>query len=91
MVKDDLDGLIEERSRKNPQFRRRVDEALLRRRLGRKLAAVRERKGLSQTVVAARMETSASVVSKFEGGGDVKLSTLQRYCAAVKTKVPIAL
>jgi hypothetical protein len=34
-------------------------------------------------VVAARMGTSASVVSKLEAGGDVKLSTIQRYCAAI--------
>jgi hypothetical protein len=29
------------------------------------------------------MGTSASVVSKLEAGGDVKMSTLQRYCAAI--------
>jgi len=36
------------------------------------------------------MGTSASVVSKLEAGGDVKLSTLQRYCAAIGEKLPIA-
>jgi transcriptional regulator with XRE-family HTH domain len=45
---------------------------------------------LSQTLVAARMGTSASVVSKLESGGDVKLSTLQRYRAAIAEKLPIA-
>ena len=30
--------------------------------------------------------TSASVVSKLEAGGDVKVSTLQRYCAAIGEK-----
>jgi hypothetical protein len=29
------------------------------------------------------MGTAASVVSKLEAGGDVKVSTLQRYCAAL--------
>lgn len=29
------------------------------------------------------MGTSASVISKLEAGGDVKLSTLQRYCTAI--------
>ncbi len=52
--------------------------------------ALREKRALSQTVVAARMGTSASVVSKLEAGGDVKLSTLQRYCAAIGEKLPIA-
>jgi len=39
--------------------------------------------------VAARMKTSASVVSKLEAGGDIKMSTLQRYCAAIGTPVPL--
>ena len=44
---------------------------------------MREKRSLSQTLVAARMGTSASVVSKLESGADVKVSTLQRYCAAM--------
>jgi len=34
------------------------------------------------------MGTAASVVSKLEAGGDVKLSTLQRYCAAIGQEFP---
>ncbi len=83
MPKDFLDEIATERSAKNPAFCRLVAEADARRSLARKLAGMREKKALSQTVVAARMGTSASVVSKLEAGGDVKLSTLQRYCAAV--------
>jgi len=49
-----------------------------------------EKKALSQTVVAARMGTSASVVSKLEAGGDVKVSTLQRYCAAIGKRFLVA-
>ena len=48
---------------------------------------MREGKALSQTAVAARMGTSASVVSKLEAGGDVKVSTLERYCAAIGEKL----
>jgi hypothetical protein len=51
--------------------------------LARKLAAMREKKRLSQTVVAARVGTSASIVSKLESDGGVKVSTVQRYCAAI--------
>jgi hypothetical protein len=35
------------------------------------------------------MRTSQSVMSKLEAGGDVKMSTLQRYCAAIGTTVPL--
>lgn len=90
MAKDFLEEIIVERTRKNPEFRQRVAEAELRRKIARKLAAIRESKDLSQTVVAARMRTSASVVSKFEAGGDVRLSTLQRYCAAIGEKLSIS-
>ena len=61
-------------------------EAAERRRRGLvdELAAARRAQGLSQTVVAARMETSQSVVARLESGAiDVRLSTLERYAAAV--------
>jgi ribosome-binding protein aMBF1 (putative translation factor) len=85
-MKDFLDEIIEERQRRNPDFMNLVAEAEQRRTLARKLAKRREQRGLSQTVVAARMKTSASVISKLESGGDVKLSTLQRYCAAIRVR-----
>src|SRR5947209_18276476 len=90
MVDDFLAEIIDERTRSNPAFPRLVAEAEARRKLARRLAAIREKRSLSQTVVAARMGTSASVVSKLEAGGDVKVSTLQRYCAAIGEKNPFA-
>ena len=83
MERDFLDEIIDERTARNPAFPDLVAEARRRRELARSLAERRQARGLSQTVVAARMGTAASVVSKLEAGGDVKLSTLQRYCAAV--------
>lgn len=88
VVKDFLDEIVTERSRKNPRFPDLVAEATRRRELARGLAAKREALGVSQTVVAAKMGTAASVVSKLEAGGDVKLSTLQRYCAAIGQPFP---
>jgi transcriptional regulator with XRE-family HTH domain len=44
----------------------------------------RQQLGLSQTEVAARMKTSQSAVARLEAGdSDVRVSTLQRYAAAV--------
>ena len=83
MPGDDLDAFLTRRSKKSPHFRKQVDEAVHRREIARALAAKREAAELSQTVVAARMGTSASVVSKLEAGADVKVSTLQKYCAAL--------
>ena len=48
------------------------------------LVRERERLGLSQTIVAARMGTSQSAVARLEAGdGDMRVSTLARYAAAV--------
>jgi len=48
------------------------------------LVARRLELGLSQTEVAARMGTSQSAVARLESGeADFRLSTLERYAAAV--------
>src|SRR5487761_1867375 len=57
-------------------------------RLIRDLAAQRQAAGLSQTQVAALMGTSQSVVARLESGTtDVRASTLERYAAAVGSKI----
>ena len=55
-----------------------------RRALAAELVAGRRALGLSQTTVAARMGTSQSAVARLEAGdGDVRLSSLERYAAAI--------
>jgi DNA-binding transcriptional regulator YiaG len=88
MTRDFLDEMIAQRTRKNPRFPDLVAEAERRLVVAQALAGRRQRLRLSQTMVAARMGTAASVVSKLEAGGDVKLSTLQRYCAAIGQEFP---
>ena len=88
MSKDFLDEMIARFTRKDPRFPELLAEAERRRDLAKTLAARRSARGVSQTVVAARMGTAASVVSKLESGGDVKLSTFQRYCTAIGESFP---
>ncbi len=58
--------------------------AARRRALADDLAARRVALGLTQTEVAARMGTSQSAVARMEtGGSDLRLSTVERYAAAV--------
>lgn len=85
---DFLDEMIAESTARNPEFPRIMDEARQRRELLRHLAAIRVRDGISQTAVAARMETSQPTVARLESYAyDVKLSTLQRYAAALGKKI----
>ena len=90
MAKDLVSEVMAKRLKKNPRFSTLVIEAEERRAIGRALAGCRDRLGMSQTVVAAKMRTAPSVVSKLEAGGDVKVSTLQRYCNAIGRTFPTA-
>jgi predicted transcriptional regulator len=55
-----------------------------RRGLIEELAGARRASGVSQTEIAARMGTSQSAVARLESGElDARMSTLERYAAAV--------
>jgi ribosome-binding protein aMBF1 (putative translation factor) len=59
-----------------------------RRRLVTDLTAERQAARLSQTEVAARMGTSQSAVARLESGeADARVSTLERYAAAVGCQI----
>ncbi len=59
-----------------------------RRRLVADLTEQRRSAGLSQTEVAARMGTSQSAVARLEtGDADVRVSTLERYAAAIGSQL----
>jgi ribosome-binding protein aMBF1 (putative translation factor) len=66
-------------------LRRMSDE---RRRLVADLTEQRRSAGLSQTEVAARMGTSQSAVARLETGeADIRVSTLERYAAAIGSQL----
>lgn len=86
--RDFLDEIVDERTAHNSEFPELVAAAVRRRALLRELAAKRDAAGLSQTAVAARMGTSQSAVARLESAEvDVKLSTVERYAAAVGQRV----
>lgn len=89
--KDALDEMVAERTKKNPKFPKLLEAATDRRKLARQLAKQREDRGLTQTVVAARMGTSAAVVSRLESGGDFQMSTLEKYASAIGAQVSVKL
>lgn len=83
-----LDEIVEERSRRNSEFPELVEAALRRRELLRALAQRREQRGLTQRAVARRMGTSQPAVTRMEAGEiDAKLSTVERYAAAIGERV----
>jgi predicted transcriptional regulator len=70
--------------RHEPKLPGFAEMAARRRALAEELVERRVSLGLSQTEVAARMGTSQSAVARLETGQvDIRLSTLERYAAAV--------
>ena len=70
--------------RHDPLFPGFKEMAAHRERMVEELVGLRRELGLSQTEVAARMGTSQSAVARLESGeADVRLSTLERYAAAL--------
>jgi transcriptional regulator with XRE-family HTH domain len=73
-----------------PGFREMADRR--RQTLREEFVSSRRALGLSQTQVAARMGTSQSAVARLEAGElDVRLSTLERYAAALGQRLEINL
>jgi transcriptional regulator with XRE-family HTH domain len=74
--------------RHEPKLPGFAEMAARRRALAEELVERRISLGLSQTEVAARMGTSQSAVARLETGQvDVRLSTLERYAAAVDNHI----
>ncbi len=64
------------------------DLSARRKELAGELVTLRQAAGLSQTEVAARMGTSQSAVARLEAGnGDLRLSSLERYAAALGRQI----
>src|SRR5712691_12167225 len=84
MTKDFLDEYVRDRAKTNRAFPKMINGAIEARRLLRTLALRREKLGLSQTLVAARMNTSQSAVARLEAGEvDPRISTVERYAGAL--------
>jgi len=55
------------------------------------MAELREKRGLTQTQLAAQLHTSPAMISRIENGGNVELKTLQRIAQALHARLKIEL
>ena len=86
--RDFLDEFIDERTARNPEFSALVAAAERRRELFRRLAEQRADREISQTRLAAAMNTSQSAIARLENSAaDTKLSTVERYAAVLGLEV----
>ena len=75
----------------NPEFLKAYEEGLDQLRLGVEIAALREKKGFTQTQLAAMLSTSPSVISRVENGENVEMKTLKRIAEALQAELRIEL
>src|SRR5688572_15394068 len=82
-----LDGQL----RKDPEFKRKVDEAWSAMRIEQDLAELREQRGLSRAQLAKRIGMSQRALARLEAGRakNLALRTLARYAAAVGAQIKI--
>jgi len=74
-----------------PIARESFEEGLDVLRLAVSLAELREKRGLTQTQLAAKLSTSPAVISRIENGGNAELKTLNRIAQALKARIRIEL
>ena len=89
---DDLDRYIAGRAQKNPKLPAMVAARTNRMVLQRQLAERRVALGMTQTEAAVLMSTSQSSIARLESGEhDVRVSTLERYAAALGCSIAMRL
>ncbi len=77
------------RALSKPEVRKAYEEGLDDLRIAVRLAELREKRGMTQTELAARIHTSAAVISRLEQGKNVELKTLQKVAAALRARLSI--
>jgi hypothetical protein len=87
--RDDLERYIVERDAREPGFAAMVADVEARLAFGRQMAERRRAGGKTQTQVAALMRTSPAIVSRLESGHDVRVSTLEKYVAALGLRLEL--
>jgi tetratricopeptide (TPR) repeat protein len=84
----DLGQLLKEYEGTDPSFAALVKEDVRRHHLLKMLTDLRKQSGKSQADVAEAMGTQQPAIARLEaGGGDPKMSTLQRYAVALGAKI----
>lgn len=80
-----------EQQLKDPAVGKSFSEGLDAFRLAVKIAQLREKRGLTQTALAAEMHTSTPVISRLERGGPCTTRTLQKVADALDAVLKIDL
>lgn len=88
----DVERYIETRKKRNPRFAENFDPGYEAFEFSVMLRQARERAGITQEVIAKRLRTKKSAISRIENHAeDIRLSTLGRYAKALGMKLKVQL
>jgi len=76
---------------RKPRVRKAYEEGMEDLRIAVRLAQLREQRGMMQTQLAAKIHTSAAVISRLERGHNVEFRTLKKVAAALDARVTVEL
>ncbi len=86
------EDLIEEAERRSPGARARIEARVAELALARRVRALREKRGLTQTELAERAGTGQAAIARIESGKAVpKLDLLARIATALGAKLDVRL
>jgi ribosome-binding protein aMBF1 (putative translation factor) len=77
------------RALSRPEVRRAYEKGLDDLRVAVRLAELREKRGMTQTELAAKIHTSPAVISRLEQGRNVELKTLRKVAAALEARLTV--
>jgi len=87
---DDLEKYIEKRKKRSAAFADGFESGYEQFKIGLVLRAAREKAGLTQDEVAARLSTRKSAISRIENHAeDIRLSTLEKFAEAVGKRLTL--
>jgi ribosome-binding protein aMBF1 (putative translation factor) len=77
------------RALRHPKVREAYEEGLEDLRIAVRLAELREKRGMTQTELAAKIHTSPAVISRLERGHNVEFKTLKKVAAALNARLEV--
>ena len=87
----DLEKYIQKREKKNPNFRKGVNEEYENLKIGLFIRKLRLEKGLTQKELAKKLHTTKSAISRLENHADsIRLATLEKVAQALGKEVRIS-
>lgn len=87
---DDLEMYIKKRKKRSAAFADGFESGYEQFKIGLVLRAAREKAGLTQDEVAARLSTRKSAISRIENHAeDIRLSTLEKFAEAIGKRLTL--